>query len=132
MFSLRQVIYRKLVYPLLTTQFSLEQCQAIMSPILARGLLALGVVQSFLCALAHGLLSYGSLDPNLHMEQTIVQIQQVLSLAEMSNTTAFLLHTCSKYMQLEVGMLGDLFYIPTLLADSIMNSWIKHIWMTLN
>jgi len=78
MFSLYQVIYWKLVYLLLTTQFSLDQCNTIMSPILAQGLPAAGVVQSFLQVLAHGLIKYRGLDlPNLHTEQTIAQVQQV-------------------------------------------------------
>jgi len=99
MFSLRQVIYRKLSYPLLTTTFSAIQCQTIMSPILGRGLPAAGVVRSFPQVLAHGPLTYGGLDlPNLHTEQTIAHILQVLSSTTSEDTTAFLLRTCGEYM----------------------------------
>jgi len=132
MFSLRQVIYRKLSYPLLTTTFSATQCQAIMSPILGCGLPAAGVVRSFPHALAHGPLTYDGLDlPNLHMEQTITHIMQVLSSSTSDNTTAFLLCTCGEYMRLEVGLTGELFQIPSLLCDLITDSWIKHMWQTL-
>jgi len=43
-FSLKQVILKKLMYPLMTTTFTEEECQTIMKPILAAGLLAMGVV----------------------------------------------------------------------------------------
>jgi len=37
-FSLQQVLLRKLMYPLPATTFTQEQCQTIMSPILAQGI----------------------------------------------------------------------------------------------
>jgi len=57
------------------------------------------VLCSFPRALAHGSLKYGRLKLlNLHTKQTIVQIQQVLASSLNSNTIAFLLHICGKYM----------------------------------
>jgi len=133
MFSLRQVIYQKLAYPLLTTTFLAAQCQAIMSPILGYGLPAAGVVQSFPRVLAHSPLKYGGLDlPNLHTEQTFSHILQVLSSSTSDDTTAFLLRACGEHMQLEAGLTGELFQIPLLLSDLITDSWIKHVWQTLH
>ncbi len=110
MFSLRQVIYWKLAYPLLTMTFSAAQCQTIMSLILGHGLPVAGVVRLFPQALAHGPLTYGGPDlPNLHTEQTIAHILQVLSLSTSDDTTVFLLRTCGEYMQLEAGLTGELF-----------------------
>jgi len=43
-FSLHNVLLWKLVYPLLATTFTQEQCRKIMSPILAQGLLLVGFV----------------------------------------------------------------------------------------
>jgi len=133
MFSLRQVIYRKLAYPLLTMTFSAAQCQAIMSPILSHGLPVAGVVQSFPRVLAHSPLTYGSLDlPNLPTEQMIAHILQVLSSSTSDDTTVFLLCICGEHMQLEAGLIGELFQIPLLLCDLITDSWLKHMWQTLH
>jgi len=53
MFNLCNVILQKLVYPLPATTFTPEQCQRLISPILAQGLLASGFVCTFPHALAH-------------------------------------------------------------------------------
>jgi len=44
LFSLKNVIYRKLVYPLVTTSFTASQCHQITSPLLVQGLPATGFV----------------------------------------------------------------------------------------
>jgi len=68
-FSLWQVLLRKLMYPLPATTFTQEQCQTIMSPILAQGLPLADFVWTFLYALVHGLLKFcGISTPNLFME----------------------------------------------------------------
>jgi len=133
MFSLRQVIYQKLAYPLLTMTFSAAQCQAIMSPILGCSLPAAGIVWSFPQALAHGPLMYGGLNLlNLHMEQTIAHILQVLSSSTSDDMTVFLLRACGEHMWLEAGLTGELFQLPLLLSNLITDSWIKHMWQTLH
>jgi len=43
-FSLRQVILRKLEYPLVATTFTQTECQSIMSPILTAGLPVAGLI----------------------------------------------------------------------------------------
>jgi len=79
----------------------------------------------------HGPSRYASLNiPNLHTEQTILHILQILCLPDGANVTAFLLHTCSESMRLELGWVGELFDAPIILQNAITPSWIKHIWLT--
>jgi len=78
------------MYPLLTTTFSPSQCNQITSPILTRGLPAASLVCTFPQALVHGPNMYGGADiPNLHTEQTIAQILQVLSTPHFMETVGF-------------------------------------------
>jgi len=65
------------------------------------------------------------------MEQTILHILQILCLPNRANVTAFLLHTCSESMRLELGWVGELFDAPIILQNAITPSWIKHVWVTL-
>jgi len=112
-FSLQQVIYWKLMYPLLTTTFLLDQCHQILAPVLAQGLLAAGIVQLFLRALAHSPCHYGGLDlPNFFTEQTITWIQQVLAMTHSLDTTTFLVCTCGEYMWLEADLAANSFVSP--------------------
>jgi len=102
-FSLHKVIFHKLHYPLLATTFSPDQCKSIMVPILKHSLPAAGIVQTYLCSLVHGPIQYAGLNiPNLHTEQTICHILQVLSALDPSDVMAFLLWTCGKLMHLEL------------------------------
>jgi len=74
-FSLHQVIFHKLQYPLLATTFSPKQCKSIMAPILKQGLPSAGIVHTYPHPLVHSPIRYAGLDiPNLHMEQTISHI----------------------------------------------------------
>jgi len=100
LFSLRNVIYWKLVYPLLTTSFMVEQCNQVTSPLLVQGLPAAGFVCTFLRALAHGPLCYGGAkSPNLYTEQLISHIQVLLRyLSSPEDTTGFLLRVTGKAM----------------------------------
>jgi len=103
-FSLRQVIMWKLTYPLLATTFSLEQANSIMAPILRQGLPRAGIVRTYPRPLVYGPNRYAGLDiPNLHTEQTILHILQVMSVSNMTNVTAFLLRSCFELMHLELG-----------------------------
>jgi len=58
-FGLRQVILRKLEYPLVATTFTQQECQKIMSPILTAGLPAAGMTRTFPQALVHGPWQWG-------------------------------------------------------------------------
>jgi len=79
MFSLKNVVLRKVNYPLVTTTFSCHQCAQVMSPILQQGLPKVGVIRTFPRALAHGPLDYGGLDiPHLYLEQIIAHIHTIL------------------------------------------------------
>jgi len=78
-FSLKQVVLKKLAYPLVMTTFTEEECQAIMKPILAAGLPAMGVVRMAARAAVHGPLRYQGLDiPNLYTEQMVARITMLL------------------------------------------------------
>jgi len=132
-FSLRQVIFCKLQYPLLATTFSPKQCKSIMVPILKRGLPSAGIVCTYPHPLVHGPIQYAGLDiPNLHTEQTISHILQVLCSPDPPDITAFLLRTCGKLMHLELGWAGELFDAPVCLQQAVTTSWLKHIWLTTN
>jgi len=78
-FSLQNVIFRKLVYPLVTTSLMQQQCHQIMVPILQQGLPKAGMIHMFPWALAHGPLMYGGLAiPHLYTEQMVAHIQTIL------------------------------------------------------
>jgi len=92
-FSIHQVIFRKLNYPLLATTFTPDQGKASWLQLSA------GIVQTYSCPLVHGPSRYTGLDiPNLHMEQTILHILQILCLPDLVDVTAFLLQTCGESM----------------------------------
>jgi len=81
--------------------------------------------------LVHGPSWYTGLDiPNLHTEQTILHILQVLGLSDVEDVTAFLLQTCSESMGLELGQVGESFDAPTSLQDAVTSLWLKHVWLT--
>ncbi len=131
-FSLCQVIFRKLNYLLLAATFTPVQAKSIMSPILQQGLPCAGIIQTYPRPLVHSPSRYAGLDiPNLHTEQTILHILQVLCLPDVTDVTAFLLRTCSKSMQLELGWAGKLFDAPVCLQHAVTPSWLKHVWLTL-
>jgi len=130
-FSLWQVIFWKLNYPLLATTFYPEQCKSIMAPILKCCLLSASIVCTYPHPLVHGPSQYAGLDiPNLHTDQTILHILQILCLPNVANATAFLLCTCSKSMRLELSWAGEVFDAPIILQHVITPSWIKHVWLT--
>ncbi len=78
-FGMRQMIFRKLEYPLVATTMTQTQCMAIMCPILAQGLPATGFVRSFPRAIVHGPWQWGGLNiPNLFTEQLIAHAHTIL------------------------------------------------------
>jgi len=130
-FSLWQVLLRKLGYPLPATTFTQEQCQTIMSPILAQGLPLAGFVWTFPHALVHGPLKFCGISiPNLFMEQTLMHIHTLLKFSNQpQDLTSFLLWAMGEIMQLELGLWGQLFEAPTVLQDCITDLWMKHTWL---
>jgi len=131
-FSLRNVVLRKLCYPLTTTTFTKHQCHQIMTPILQQGLPKAGVVRTFPRALVHGPVDYSGLDiPNLFTEQMIAHVTTILHYGpDKQDPTGFLLHSTGKAMRLEVGYNGKLLAAPLILADNVTQSWIKHVWIS--
>jgi len=131
-FSLCNVLLWKLVYPLLATTFTLEQCNSIMSPILVQGLSLAGFICTFPNALAHGPLKFCGVNmPNLFTEQTLMHIHTILKFSNQpQDLTSFLLWATGKTMQLELGLRGQLFEVPIILQEVITSSWMKHTWLT--
>jgi len=82
--------------------------------------------------LAHGPLSYQGLNiPNLFTEQTTAHIETLLKYQDqLDDPTRVLLRATGEAMQLEMGLTGPLFEAPTLLKDLIMDSWMKHTWLS--
>jgi len=131
MFSLRNVLLRKMVYPLPATTFTSEQCRTIMSPILAQGLPSAGFIWTFPQALAHGPLKFCGINiPNLFMEQTLAHIHTLLKFSNKPHDlTGFLLRASGELMRLELGLTGQLFEAPLILQDEITDSWMKSTWI---
>jgi len=131
-FSLKNVVLRKLNYPLVTTTFSRHQCEQIMSPILQQGLPKARVICTFPRALTRGPLEYGGLEiPHLYMEQIIAHIHTILRYRpDKDDPTGLLLHATGEAMRLELGCGGELLAAPLILAENVTNSWIKHMWMS--
>ena len=79
LFSLKNVVLRKLNYPLVTTTLSKQQCHQIMSPILQQGLPKAGMVCTFPHMLVQSPLEYGGLEiPKLYTEQIMVHVTILL------------------------------------------------------
>jgi len=130
MFSLKNVVLRKLCYPLITTTFLQTQCKKIMSPLLQQGLACAGFNRNFPCDLAHGPLEYGGVDlPHLYTEQLLAHVITVLHYGpDHQDPTGLLLHATGEAMRLKAGYNGKLLEIPLILEDNVTPSWIKHVW----
>jgi len=131
-FSLKNVVLRKLCYPLTTTTFTKQQCQQIMTPILIQGLPKAGVVRTFPRALVHGPLEYGRLNiPKLFTEQIIAHVMTILQYGpDQQDPTGFLLHATGEAMRLEIGYTGELLAAPLILANNVTSLWLKHVWIS--
>jgi len=129
-FSLQNVLLRKLVYPLLATTFMQEQCQ-LMSPILAQGLPLAGFVRTFPHALAHGPLKFCGINiPNFFTEQSLTHIHTIIKFSNQpQDLTGFLLQATGEIMWHKLGWRGQLFEAPTILQDVVTESWMKHTWL---
>jgi len=99
-FGLRQVILRKLEYPLMATTFTHAECNTIMSPILTAGLPAAGITRTFPRAIVHGPWQWGGLNiPNLFTEQITKHIHTMLKFGGNSTdmTGVLLQATCEAF-----------------------------------
>jgi len=96
--SLCPVILHKIVYLLVATTLTLKQCNAIMSPVLAAGLLAAGITWTFPRAMVHSPWQWGGLNiPNLFTKQTIKHIHMALKYrGRLNDITGSLLQASSK------------------------------------
>jgi len=103
-FSLQHVILRKLVYPLVMTMFTKQQCYWIMAPIMIQGLPKVGVICIYPHALVHGPLQYSRLKmPNLYMAQMVAHAHAILWYSpDNDDPTGHLLHATGKAMRLEM------------------------------
>jgi len=130
-FSLKQVVLKKLAYPLVMTTFTDEECQVIMKPILAAGLPAMGVVRMAARAAVHGPLRYQGLDiPNLYTEQMVACITTLLRYGlNAEDITGSLIRFNAEALRSELGMTGQVFEAPAALSPGIMDSWIKASWL---
>jgi len=110
-FSLRQVLLPKLLYPLMTTNFTEEQCQEILRPALTSTLPAMGINWHFPRAVIHGPKSHQGLGiPNLYMEQLCAHIVTLLRFGPQPNDpTSHLINANAKAFWLEAGLAGTLF-----------------------
>jgi len=104
-FSLKNVLLRKLTYPLMVTSFTEQQCHLIMKLILKAGLPKAGVIHTYPRALVYGPSHYAGLDiPNLYMEQLVIQVCMVLCFGgKEQDTMAMLIQASVEALQLETG-----------------------------
>jgi len=129
-FSLQHILLRKLIYPLVTTTFTKQQCYQIMLPVLFNGLPKMRVIHTFPWALVHGPLQYGGLEtPHLYTEQMAAHAYMILQYGpDREDPTSHLLHMTSEVMRLEMGYCSELLMAPLILAANVTNSWLKHMW----
>jgi len=130
-FSLKQVVLKRLTYPLVTTTFTEAECNTIMKPILAAGLPAMGVVRTLARAAVHGPVRYQGLEiPNLYTEQIVARITTLLQYGpQVDDITGSLIRFTAEAFRLELGITGQLFNAPVDLAPGITDSWIKATWL---
>jgi len=130
-FSLRNVIMRKLVYPLPATTLTTAQCKTDMSHLLAQGLLSADYVRTFPHALAHDSLKFCGINiPNLYTKQTLAHVHTLLKFSNQpQDLTRFLLHVTGETMHLKLRLTSQLFEAPLLLQDLVTKTWMKQTWL---
>jgi len=128
-FGLRQVILRKLEYPLVATTFTQQECQKIMSPILMAGLPAAGLTRTFPRALVHGPWQWGGLNiPNLFTEQTTKHIHTLLKFGgDLGDMTGGLIQATEESFHLEAGFTGLLSDFPKKVYSYVTPTWISRM-----
>jgi len=113
-FSIRQVLYPKLHYPLIATTLSKLQCQQILKPVLNQGLPVLGINRHFPRAVAHRPWKFQGLNiPNLYMEQVVIHLLTLLRFGvQNDDPTGQLLRANGEALCMEAGLNRQLFQIP--------------------
>jgi len=127
-FELRQVILRKLEYPLVATMFNKQQCTNIMKPILSTRLPSAGIIRLFPRALVHGPWRWGGLnDPNLYMEQLVTHLHTILKFGgQLHDMMGNLLQASYKALQLESSLSGNVFNFPECVYEYTTKTWLSH------
>jgi len=130
-FSLHQVLLPKLRYPLIAMTLSEKQCQIIMKPIMTQGPPAISFNRHFPQAVAHRCLIYQGLNlPNLFTEQLIIQVSTLVKYGHYSkDPMGCLLCANTELLQLETGMSGPLFQIPSYFEVCVMPTWLSQCWL---
>jgi len=130
-FSLWQVLLQKLIYPLPATTFTPQQCQTIMSPILAQGLPLAGFVWTFPHNLAYGPFKFCGINiPNLYTEQTLTHLHTLLKFSNQpQDLTGFLLCATGESMRLKLGLCRQLLrHWKSYRMSSPIRGWNIHGW----
>jgi len=111
--------------------FTEKECMAIMQPILAAGLPAMGIVRMMARVVVHGPICYQGLNiPNLYMEQLLAWLQALLQYGQKAkDVMGSLLHYTAEAFQMEVGVTGAVFEAPIALAPAVTDSWITECWL---
>jgi hypothetical protein len=132
--ALQSTIWQTLCYPLNAMNLSMQQCNAIMSPILNYALPAMGICRNFPRALVHSSTKHMGLGiKHIHTLQEIAHLKDLIHHAYVKSTTGLLYRTSLEYLLLEVDMDVNLTAVdfPTfhmLATDSL----IKSTWEFLN
>ncbi len=127
-FSIRQVLYPKLKYPLIATTLSKAECKDILKPVLNQGLPAMGINRHFLWAVVHGPLKFQGLN-NLYTEQLVMHVATLLQYGiHQDDLMGQLIRANSEAMQLEAGLNGQLFQIPIAMQPCLMDTWLSRCW----
>jgi len=127
--GMRQMILRKLEYPLVVMTFTQQQFAEIMCPILAQGLPSAGYIWSFPRAIVHGPWQWGGLNiPNLYTEQVIAHLHTLLKFGgQLDDITGSLLQAWEAF-QLKKGLSGDIFTFPEVVQDYLTPTWLSDTW----
>jgi len=129
-FGLRQVILRKLEYPLVATTFTHKECQTIMSPILTAGLPAAGMTCTFPRAMVHGPWQWGGLNiPNLFTEQTTKHLHMILKFGgNFADMMGSLIQATDEAFRLEAGVTGRTSDFPESVHSYVTTTGILQTW----
>jgi len=129
-FGLRQVILRKLEYPLVATTFTLNECNKLMSPILSAGLPAAGFTRTFPRAIVHGPWQWGGLNiTNLFMGQTIKHIHMVMKFGnKLSDIMGSLLQAAYEAFHMDSGLSGKIVDFLECVYTYVTSTWLTHTW----
>jgi len=65
------------------------------------------------------------------MEQLATHVQTILCYGpDKDNPMGMLLHATGRALRLEISLSSELLVAPLILAEHVMHSWIKHVWVS--